>query len=74
MFFRKRVEFEVKHSGRGGTVSFTYDGNMNSFNIEMCEKGNFVVFTGRESRYAKVRVHLREFLDRSDRNGWFIDE
>jgi hypothetical protein len=74
MFLNWKPEFEVVHSGRGGTINFKLKGNKDSFNIEMGPGGNFLVFTGRSSKYAEIRMALREFLGATNREGWIIDE
>jgi len=40
----------------------------------MAAEGNFIVFTGNDSKYADMRVELRKYLDSNDRSGWWITE
>ena len=74
MIFGRKPKFEVVHSGRGGTINFENKGKKECFSIEMGPNGNFFVFTGRSSKYAEIRLELREFLNSSERKGWIIDE
>jgi len=73
VIFQRNENFEVIHSGRGGKITFNYNGSINSFNIEIAENGNFIIFTGKDSKFKEVRVSLRKFLDSTDRKGWFIE-
>jgi hypothetical protein len=67
-----KPKFSIEHSGRGGKISFKLNGEYSAFNIEMGEGGNFLVFTGSEPKYNKVRKELRNYLDKNDKQGWHI--
>ncbi len=40
----------------------------------MAEGGNFIVFTGSDSKYDEVRIELRKYLDSSDKKNWWISQ
>lgn len=72
MFSLLKQRFCIEHSGRGGKISFKFNGEYPAFNIEMGEGGNFLVFTGSEAKYDEVRQELRSYLDNNKKQGWHI--
>ncbi|GHF91105.1 hypothetical protein [Thalassotalea marina] len=74
MFLSRPTKFEIKHSGRGGVINCQFKKLSCKFNIEMAAEGNFIIFTGNDSKYADLRIELRKYLDSSGRSGWWIAE
>ncbi len=74
MIFNRHPKFQIEHSGRGGHILCSHKKLTCKFNIEMAEGGNFIVFTGSDSKYDEVRIELRKYLDSSDKKNWWISQ
>jgi len=73
MFFNA-TKFEVVHSGRGGHISFLLKGKKEQFNIEMGSEGSFLIFSGKDVKFEKIKIELIKFLNETKRTGWVICE